>query len=352
MKFLFAHPHLGAFFLSVFLVDFLTPVVQWAAEKAGVLDKPSPRKVHLESTPLLGGVAIYVAFLLATLSTLEYSQDLVAMLVAATVVLLAGVADDVVGLPAVFKLLLLFFLTFALAQFGIVAHTIPRSFYLPIVVTLFWFAYVASCFNAVDNMNGLCAGLAAIACFFFYAISYDTGQPYVGYLAVTLCGACLGFLRYNLFRAQIFLGDSGAFLIGFLLAGIAVMGNWGTPQEPWKGLLVPVAILFVPLYDLFLTTLLRWRRGVVRSLAQAVQMSAKDHLSHRLVARFGLTHLQAVLFLYLAGALCGLAGLLILYLSAPLTFALVGAAAVFVLWISLLLSKAEVSYPSAKPATR
>lgn len=347
MKFLFGHPHLGAFFLSVLLVDFLTPVARTIALKVGALDRPSPRKVHQKPTPLLGGVGVFAAFLLATISTLEYSQQLIAMLAATTVVFLAGLCDDVIGVPALFKLLLLFFLTFALTEFGIVVHTIPQLFYLPIVTTLFWFAYVASCFNAVDNMNGLCAGLAGIACFFFYAISYETGQPYMGYLAVTLCGACLGFLRYNLLTAHIFLGDSGAFPIGFLVAGIAVMGNWGTPSEPWKGLVVPVVILFVPLYDLFFTTLMRWRRGVVRTLVQAIQLSAKDHLSHRLVSRFRLTHMQAVLFLYLAGALWGLMGLIILHLSLPLTFALVGAASVFVVWISVLLSDAEVSYPQA-----
>lgn len=342
MKLLFSHPHLGAFFIAVFLADILTPVARHIAWITGIIDQPSPRKIHKQPTALLGGLGVFLAYLIAVVSTLEFSRELLVVLVATSLIFFLGLVDDVAHLPAMVKLLGLFFISLGLYHFGIFIEFLPKG--LNLLVTLLWFAYASSCLNAMDNMDGLCAGTAAICSFFFYLISYETGQPFMGYIAIALCGACIGFLRYNLVTSKIFLGDGGAFFLGFTLAVISVMGNWGTHAQVWKAMAVPLCILFVPLYDLFITTLLRFRAGVVKNLRQAIACSAKDHLSHRILLLFGGSPLRSVLILYVLTALWGLTGMLVRISSPLLAFSQIGLMFSLTLGLTLKIKDAPVSY--------
>ena len=122
-------------------------------------------------------------------------------------------------------------------------------------------AGVTSAMNSLDHMDGNCAGAAAVSAFFCFAYAWDrlNPQPWLSYASVAVLGGCLGFLQFNFKPARIFLGNSGAFLLGFLLAAMSILGGWGSREEPIKAVLVPPLLLGVPLYDITLATLLRWK---------------------------------------------------------------------------------------------
>ena len=207
--------------------------------------------------------------------------------------------------------------------------------------------------NSMDNMDGAAGGVAAIAAFWIFYVAWYSlplGQPHATYVAVALVGACLGFLRYNFFSpARIFLGDNGSLVLGFLLAALTVQTGWSR-SDPFKAVIVPCAILCVPLYDITLSTLLRIRQGVVRGPIEAIVYCGRDHLSHRLVA-LGLSKREAVLLLYLFGMVSGTVGIIVLRPEVTRAVYLPMAAAGLVVLVLLgaWLDRAKV-YPHQSPA--
>lgn len=344
MRVLSGHPNLGCFLIAYFLVLFLTPYIILLANKFKVMDMPSARKVHTEPVARLGGVVIAISFFVAVLSTLEYNLQLLSILGTSLIIILIGVVDDVRNVSALFKLFILFAAATYLIQEGMVFTAIKLPLMLAVLITLFWFAYLSSCFNAIDNMNGLCCGTAAISSLMFYFISGQTGQFYMGYIAIALCASCLAFLRFNFWSAQIFLGDSGSFFIGFILAAVAVMGKWGTHAEPLKGAIVPLLILWLPLYDLLLTTTLRIRGGQVKGIRGAIALSAKDHISHRLQNVFKLSSSTTVLILYALSFVFGYLGVIARLTEMKFSLTIFIGVIIFSVYFGYLLSKSEVEY--------
>src|SRR5205814_2012413 len=164
-------------------------------------------------------------------------------------------------------------------------------------ITMLWIVTLINAFNFMDNMNGLCAGLGAIAAWYFALIAAADGQYLVALIAFLTFGALVGFLPYNFPRAQAFLGDSGSHLVGYLLAVLAILPHFYTPRHPRRwAVLIPLLVLAVPLLDLVWVVALRWRIG------QPVYQGDTNHLSHRLV-RLGLSPTRAVLIIWLAAAL-------------------------------------------------
>jgi UDP-GlcNAc:undecaprenyl-phosphate GlcNAc-1-phosphate transferase len=174
-----------------------------------------------------------------------------------------------------------------------------------------WFVTVTNAVQFLDGMDGLAAGLGAIAGLFFSLAALRTGQPYLMFLAAALVGACLGFLPYN-FRpggASIFLGDGGASFIGFTLAGLAVMGEW-SEHDPVVALLTPTLILAVPLFDILFVSVARVVQGKVRTLAEWLAYTGRDHIHHRFEA-LGLGRAQSVLLIYFIAATLGLSAMVL-----------------------------------------
>jgi UDP-GlcNAc:undecaprenyl-phosphate GlcNAc-1-phosphate transferase len=296
--------------LAWFVADLATPLLIRLSHRVGALDRPHTYKIHTEPVPLLGGVSIYLGFAASLFTVLRfpnYAQqtDIFAIIAGGFVVLVLGIVDGFRPLWAVAKLLVLLVITLLLSHFNVrIVLTGVAAFDL--VLTLLWIAGVASAMNSLDNMDGAAAGVAAVAAFWtFYVAWYSEGggQPRVSYVAIVLLGSCLGFLRYNYGRARIFLGDNGSLLLGFLLAALTVQTGWAR-DDRLKAVIIPCAIMAVPLYDITLSTILRIRHGVVRNPLQAIVYCGRDHLSHRLVA-LGLSRREAVLMLYLLGMLSG-----------------------------------------------
>jgi UDP-GlcNAc:undecaprenyl-phosphate/decaprenyl-phosphate GlcNAc-1-phosphate transferase len=276
-----------------------TPLLRQLALRLGIVDRPAARKIHSSPIPLLGGLAIYAAFLVTLIifgNQFNLTQ-LVSIILGATLVSFMGLWDDRRSLPAWIKLLgqVLAAAVLLLSDVSITLFNWPI---LNWGVTLLWVVGITNAMNLLDNMDGLSAGVAAIAAGFILLLAAGSGQYLVGSLAAALLGACIGFLLYNLNPAQIFMGDSGSLFIGFMLAALSIKLRFPNhiTAVTW---MIPVLVLGLPIFDTSLVIISRLRRG-----QNPLTTPGKDHISHRLAAR-GLTHHETVLTLYLVAGLLG-----------------------------------------------
>jgi len=276
-----------------------TPVMRRAAPWLGVMDRPSSRKVHRRPMPRLGGAAIYGAFILALLllGTSYNIHELVSILLGATLVSFFGLWDDRWGLHPLLKLAGQTLAALVLIYTGVQVHVFPWPA-LNVGVTLFWLVGITNALNLMDNMDGLAGGVGGIAAAFFVLLAAMNGQYLVGALAAALLGACLGFLIYNFNPASIFMGDTGALFLGFMLAAVGIKLRFPANVDivTW---MVPVMTLGLPIFDTTLVVISRLRRGL-----NPLTAAGKDHTSHRLVT-LGFTQREAVMALYLVGGALG-----------------------------------------------
>jgi UDP-GlcNAc:undecaprenyl-phosphate GlcNAc-1-phosphate transferase len=271
-----------------------TPVARRVAGQFGFIDQPAPRKVHLAPMPRMGGVAIYLAFIAALLlfGRQFYVRQLVGIFLGATLVSGIGLWDDRHNLGARTKLAGQLVGAAILITSGVQVQMfgVPG---LDVLLTAVWVAGITNAMNFLDNMDGLSGGLAAIAAAHFLLLAAMSGQYLVGILAAGLLGACLGFLIYNVNPASIFLGDSGALFLGFMLAAVGIK------------LRFPSNVTFVTWMVPVLVCISRLRRGL-----NPLSTPGKDHTSHRLVG-LGFTPREAVLVLYLVAGACGLVAIFV-----------------------------------------
>ena len=279
-----------------------TPLVRYAALKLGILDNPSARKIHSAPVPLMGGAAIYVAFIaaLALWGERSYVNEVVGISVGATLVSIVGALDDSRGMGSYLKL----FFQLAAALILIVSGVQVRLFHgvLDIVLTLLWVVGITNAFNLLDNMDGLSSGVATIAAAFFTLLAAMSDQYLVGTLAAALCGACIGFLVYNWNPARVFMGDTGSLFLGFLLAAVGIKLRFPANSAgiTW---MIPILVLALPIFDTSLVFFSRLRRG-----KNPLTTAGKDHVSHRLARRTG-SQREAVLLCYLITGGTGLASI-------------------------------------------
>lgn len=277
-----------------------TPLTRRLAFHLGVLDQPDIRKVHKTPTPLMGGLAIYGALFLAVafFSPPFYLVEFGAILAGSTWLVLVGFVDDRRGMKPMIKMSGQFIAGLVLVAAGIHIRIFENNV-LDIALTLFWIVGITNAMNFQDNMDGLAAGIAAIASIFFFVMAVQQELSLVGSLAAALAGASIGFLLYNFNPASTFMGDMGSMVLGFLLSVLAIKLDFKVPPERQIiTSLVPIIVLGLPIFDTILVvfTRLRERRSPVQG--------GKDHTSHRLVS-LGLSQRYAVLVLYGVTALLG-----------------------------------------------
>lgn len=314
-------------FVSALLIAFAgTPLARKFAPKLGFMDYPSSRKVHTHPIPKLGGVAIYGAFILAIIlaGNLFYIPQLFSILLGATIVSFLGIWDDRWGLRPLAKLAIQVIAALLLYMTGVSVQLFPYH-YLNLLIHLLWVVGITNALNLLDNMDGLSSGVAVIASAFFLLLAAMNGQILVGALAAALLGGCLGFLFYNFNPATIFMGDSGSLFIGFVLSAVGIKLRFpqNIPAVTW---MVPVVILWVPIFDTTLVVLSRLRRGL-----NPLTNPGKDHLSHRLVA-LGMSKREAVLAIYLLSGGLGLLALFITQASLYEAWAIMGLLIVLSIW--------------------
>jgi UDP-GlcNAc:undecaprenyl-phosphate/decaprenyl-phosphate GlcNAc-1-phosphate transferase len=294
-----------------------TFLARHAAVRLDWLDQPDQRKVHANPIPLLGGIAMYMAFLISVLFT--DSRTVLAegttVLIGATLLLVVGIIDDQRGMSPRTKLLAQASAAILLVIGGAGVGFFPFA-WMNLAATILWVTAICNAMNLLDNMDGLSAGVAAIACAYFTLLALWQGQIWVSIVAAVLLGATLGFLRFNWNPATIFMGDAGSLLLGFLLSVLAIKLRFPDidPRRTWP---IPLLILAVPIFDTTVVTISRLGRGV------PITSGGRDHVSHRLV-RLGLSVRQAVGAIYLVAAFCGAAAIAVLLLpSLPYVYALV-----------------------------
>ena len=277
-----------------------TPVARYLAPRMGMIDRPEARKIHDRPVPRLGGAAILVATVVAALILGErYNFDQFgSILVGATGISFMGLIDDRWGLHAFVKLGGQIAAALLLYASGINVSTFHHPA-ISLMVTVFWVVYITNAINLLDNMDGLAGGVTAIAAAHFALMCSFSGQYLVGALSIALLGACIGFLRYNLNPANIFMGDSGSLFLGFMLAATGIKLSF--PQNVgFVAWMIPVLVMGVPIFDTALVVVSRLRRGL-----NPLTTPGRDHVSHRLVAA-GLSRREAVLTIYVASFVAGM----------------------------------------------
>ena len=319
-------------YLIVFLVAAgvtfgLTPLVRRLAIRFGAIDQPSERKLHVVPTPTMGGLAMWIGFLVAIGvsrflpffdSMNETAAEPLAAVVTCTLMTGLGVIDDRRGTSALAKLTAQIFIAGVLVLLGVQLAFFVLPGYWTVVLgtdeavplTILWVVAAANAINLVDGLDGLAAGMVGIAAatFFVYMVRdfSDTGSV-AALLSVITVGICVGFLPWNFHPAKIFMGDTGSMLLGMLVAIATISGVGRTPFPPSQGevavialpLLVPLLVLGIPFLDVLLAIVRRTRKGL------GIAHADKEHIFHHLMD-IGHGHRGAVMLMYLWSALvCG-----------------------------------------------
>ncbi|MBI2877242.1 MAG: undecaprenyl/decaprenyl-phosphate alpha-N-acetylglucosaminyl 1-phosphate transferase [Candidatus Tectomicrobia bacterium] len=331
--------------LLAFSVSLLaTPLVRGIAWRLRILDFPNPRKVHASPTPLLGGLGIYLGFagsVLVSHGITSLPLEAHVLFLGGSLLLGIGVIDDAQGLPAGLKLAFQLLACLLLIAGDITLTFMPNTWWgylIEWLLTIVWVLGITNAMNFFDGMDGLATGLGAIGALFVSLLAFQTSQSALTVLCLALLGSCLGFLPYN-YRlrrpASIFLGDAGSTFIGFMLAGLMVLGGWGD-KDPIRAFLIPVLILGVLIFDMVYITLSRVVSGKVSSFKEWIEYTGKDHLHHRLEA-LGLSKRQAVILIYSLSIALGLGALVVMNQSTTDALLLLLQAAVLFNLISILM---------------
>lgn len=290
----------------------LTPLVKKLAIKIGAVDAPNHRKVHARIMPRLGGLAIYFAFLIGYIflkvTTGFQTEYGTAILIAATIIVITGVVDDMREISAKAKMLGQFIAALIVVFVGgIQIEVINLPFggtidfgILGIPLTILWIVGITNAINLIDGLDGLAAGVSTIACITLAVMAMIMGNGFVIAMASILAAASLGFLVFNFHPAKIFMGDTGALFLGFMISVIALLGFKNVTIISF---IIPIIMLGVPISDTFFAIVRRLRTGKKWSDPD------KSHLHHCLLNK-GFTHRQTVLLIYGIAAMFGLAAII------------------------------------------
>jgi UDP-GlcNAc:undecaprenyl-phosphate GlcNAc-1-phosphate transferase len=281
---------LGALLVAFAVSVAATPLVIRLAVRTGFVARPKADRWHSRPTPLLGGIALYVGVTASVLLFGRLDRELVGVLIGGTLIFLLGLVDDILAIKPSTKFLGEILAACVVLYAGLGFDLIPNPF-LNIFLTLLWVVGITNALNLLDNMDGLSAGVAAISSLTTFIFSLIQGLPEVSVLSLALLGASLGFLVFNFNPARIFMGDCGSLFLGFLLASTTILGSWEQASNLFAILAIPSLALGVPIFDTLLVTVSRLLSG--RNIA----VGGRDHTSHRLVA-LGLSERKAVLALY------------------------------------------------------
>lgn len=286
----------------------LTPLVKRLAFRIGAVDAPNYRKVHSRIMPRLGGFAIYLAFVIGLIILRPDSHYTLAIILGATVIVITGILDDMYEISAKAKMLgQLVAALIIVFMGGIQIEFINLPFggqldfgFLSIPLTILWIIGITNAINLIDGLDGLAAGVSTIALITLAGMALIMANGFVLATAAILACATIGFLFYNFHPAKIFMGDTGALFLGFMIAVLSLLGFKNITVVSF---IIPVIMLGVPISDTFFAIVRRWRNK------QKWSDPDKSHLHHRLID-IGFSHRQTVLIIYGIAAMFGLAAVI------------------------------------------
>ena len=303
--------------IVAFLVSFsATPVVMLYANKIGAIDVPKDsRRVHKKPVPRIGGLAIFYGFIISVLVFSTIDHQMMGVLIGSVIIVTIGVIDDIRGLPALVKLLfqiiaacVVIFSGVQIEFLGIPnfiagGEIIALHGWVSAVVTVLWIVAATNAVNLIDGLDGLAVGVSSIASMSLLALTlFVVGEPNLTIITAAVAGAGFGFLPYNYNPAKIFMGDTGATFLGFILACVSIQGLFKTSAV--MSLAIPILILGLPLFDTGFAFLRRMLKG------KSPMTPDRGHLHHRLLD-LGLTQRQAVAVLYTMAAVLSLSAVVI-----------------------------------------
>src|SRR5947208_3601334 len=279
------------------VVVLLTPAVGGMARLLGVVDAPGGRRINRSPVPRLGGVALFLGIFVPALAFLPFGRDTRGLLLGAAVAVTVGAIDDFRGLRWWEKLGGQILAASVPVWFGIWVdrftfpfvgvHSLPASVGVPL--TIVWIVAIMNMVNFLDGLDGLAAGVAAIAGVTFAVIALSLAKPDAAILSAIVFGACIGFLRHNFYPARIFMGDSGALLLGFILAAVAVQGLLKTAAT--VALFFPLLVLAVPIVDTTFVVARRLKHG------EKVFVADQAHIHYRFLRR-GFSQVRATVYIW------------------------------------------------------
>lgn len=306
--------------ISAILSLVLTPLARRFAIKFNFIDVPKDnRRVHTKAIPLLGGLAIFLAVIIAIFIFLDYKGERLGLLIGSTLILASGIIDDKYNLSPKAKMGFQILAAIILVVFGVRIEFFTNPFnmgqslvfleFLSVPITIFWIVGITNTINLIDGLDGLAAGVSMISSVSLMFIARSFGFYDISILAAIVAGACLGFLPYNFNPAKIFMGDAGALFLGFVLSYISIEGVMKSAAA--LTIFVPVLILAVPVFDTAFAMVRRKLSG------KSMVAADKGHLHHRLL-RLGLNQKQTVLVLYFISIVFGLLANLLSNIDAKL----------------------------------
>ena len=313
-----------AFFIAVGVVLIIMPAVIFLAHKTDAVDKPDARKVHQTPIPRIGGIGIYLAFMVSiiTVSVIsnfegETLRTVIGILLSGSLMFIVGIIDDYKNLPAKVKLsgqilasavLVIFFDV----RVDFITDPLGDYIYLEwmaIPVTIFWLVGLTNTVNLIDGLDGLAAGVSGLAASTIFLVALEQNFFLITILTASIAGAAFGFLFYNTNPARIFMGDSGSLFLGFMLAGISIIGAMKSAAT--IALIVPILALGLPILDTTFAIMRRYIGG------QPIFKPDKGHLHHRLL-KMGFTQRQAVFLMYVISAILGLSAIALTEVSSSI----------------------------------
>jgi len=329
------------FCASLMLTFALMPLLIDFAKKVDAMDYPDARRVHALPTPRIGGLAVIIAVNTTLLFNFNYSLEFKGVVISALIVGTLSLWDDIKELSASIKLAGQLLAVAVLMYCGIVIHFAPDTWWgnaLEYALTAFWIIGITNAFNFLDGINGLATSLATITCLLMGMLAWHTEQVYMLFICLAVAGGSTGFLadnaRYQT-QARSFLGDVGSTYLGWIMASIAVMGDW-SGDSTIKAYAAPLLIFSVMIFDMIYTTIARVSSGNVRNFREWIEFVGKDHLHHRLMT-LGCTQAQAVTLILSFSLLMGLAALALVKSSIITVVLLLTQAIVFYLVLSFFM---------------
>ncbi|NLK43737.1 MAG: undecaprenyl/decaprenyl-phosphate alpha-N-acetylglucosaminyl 1-phosphate transferase [Tissierellia bacterium] len=301
-------------FLTAVIFSFtLTPLVRKLAIKIGAVDIPKDnRRVHKEPMPHMGGLAIFFAVIIVTLIFLPLSREIISIILGGTIIVMGGILDDLRDLNPKAKFMFQIAAGLVIIIGGVKVDFVTNPFsrdialldlrWLSIPITLFWIVGITNTLNFIDGLDGLSAGVAMISSLTLMIVAARFGYSNIIVLSAAMAGACLGFLPYNFNPAKIFMGDTGALFLGFMLAAVTIEGVMKSVAT--IAIVAPILILSVPIFDTTFAICRRLLNG------QSIVAADKGHLHHRLLNR-GFSQRKSVLILYSISAAFGLIAILV-----------------------------------------
>lgn len=305
------------FFFSFLAAYFATPFCRLLALRLNIMDLPDSRKIHDNPTPLLGGIAVFLSFSISLLLNGVFLPGMKVLLLGSTLIFLMGLIDDIRPLPALLKLCVQVLISLLVILWGNIQLTFfyqaSWAALLNVPLTVLWLVGLTNAFNFLDGIDGLAASLSIITALFLGVIAFNTFQPALGWFAVALVGACVGFMPHN-FRfkqsALLFLGDAGSTFLGFTLAGLAVLGEWSTTSH-FVSLSSPMLVFGVFIFDMVYVTLSRIKNRRSNNVLEILISPSKDHLHHRLIF-MGFPRKEVVLIISTLCVCLGVSALIIM----------------------------------------